>query len=852
MKNIKSFQVYPKLPENLEPLKEIAQNLLWSWDHDMIALFRRFDRDLWEETHHNPVLMIGTVSQERLDELSRNDSFVAHVQRVKKRIDQYMNAETWFSRTHRLEKNITIAYFSFEFGITECLQIYSGGLGILAGDHLKSTSDLGIPLVGVGLLYQEGYFRQYLNIDGWQQELYPKNDFYNIPVSMVYDEKGKPVRVKVFFPDREVLIQVWEAQVGRVRLILLDSNIPENSPADRAITNQLYGGNKETRIQQEMLLGIGGMRALEALGIHPDVCHMNEGHAAFLTLEKLRRIVEKYKMDPFDAIAAVKSGCIFTTHTPVPAGIDTFSPKLVALYFMNYPERTGLTMKEFLALGRQNPDDDKEEFNMAYLAIHMSSYCNGVSKLHADVSRNMWQHFWPGVPLKEVPITSVTNGVHVNTWISHDMSGLFDRYLGTEWTETPSDQTIWDQIEQIPPEELWRTHERRRERLIAFARQKLEEQLAQRGASPFQIMTAKEALDPNALTIGFGRRFATYKRATLIFKDPNRLKQILLDKERPVQLIFAGKAHPHDEEGKKLIREIIHFSRDPQIRRRVVFIEDYDMTITRYMVSGSDVWLNNPRRPMEASGTSGMKAMFNGVLNCSIVDGWWAEAYAMDGDVGWSIGKGEDYDDQGYQDQVESSAIYNLLEKEIVPLFYERGVDHIPWGWIKKMKESMRLLGPMFNTNRMLKEYSERFYVPVSERHRRFTADEFNAAKAYRVVNDKIRKHWNELQIVNVESDTQEGIFINSDLEVQTHVNLGSLDESLVDVQIYFGRLDADRSIVDGSSVSMEYKGEENGNSLFVGRISSKSSGLHGYTVRILPKYQDIVSPYEWQLINWF
>ncbi|MFC1729584.1 alpha-glucan family phosphorylase [candidate division KSB1 bacterium] len=851
MKSITPFQVYPKLPENISLLEEIAFNLFWSWDPDMIELFRRVDQELWEETKHNPVLMLGTISQQRLEELSENDSFVAHVKRMKEKIDRYMEGETWFHKTFNSRSDIKVAYFSLEFGVTECVQVYSGGLGVLAGDHLKSASDLGIPLVGVGLLYQQGYFRQYLNIDGWQQELYPKNDFYNMPIRLVKDDKGKVIKVTVEFPGRSVLAQVWMSQIGRIPLYLLDTNLPENSHDVRELSYQLYGGDKETRIQQELLLGVGGIRALEALGIYPDVCHMNEGHAAFLTLEKLREVVDKHNVSTNDAIAAVKAGCVFTTHTPVPAGIDTFEPTLAAKYLKKYADKLGITLKELLAFGRLNPDDEKEPFNMAFLAMHLSSYCNGVSKLHAEVSRNMWKNVWPGVPIDEIPITSITNGVHVRSWISHEMADIFDRYLGTDWIENPSDQNIWEQVEHIPPEEIWRTHERRRERLVAFARSKLREHLEQRGASPFQIMTAKEVLDPHALTIGFARRFATYKRGTLFLTNPDRLMKILLNKEYPIQFIFAGKAHPKDEEGKKLIKDIIHFSRDPQIRQRVVFLEDYDMNITRYMVSGVDVWLNNPLRPLEASGTSGMKAMYNGVVNCSVVDGWWAEAFDMGEDVGWSIGKGEVYEELAYQNQVESNALYNILEKEIIPLYYQRGDDGIPWGWIKKMKESMKILGKVFNTNRMVCEYANRFYVPAAQRYRRFTADNLKVAKEYIFTYDKVRKHWNEVKILHVESDVVDGIYVNAELQVRVEAELGTLGDSLVDVQIYFGSLDSDRNIVDGNSVSMEYKGIDNGKSHYVGKISSARSGLHGYTIRIVPKYLELVNPYEWHIMDW-
>jgi len=851
MKNITAFNIYPSLPNNLKSLESIVYNLIWSWDHDMVALFLRLNRDLWESTDHNPILMLGTIEQERLLQLSKNDSFVSHVERTQQAVENYMKAETWFHKTYPDNSNTFIAYFSAEFGITECLPIYSGGLGLLAGDHLKSASDLGIPLVAVGLLYQEGYFRQYLNIDGWQQELYPKNDFYNMPIKLVITDEGKPLMVSLAFPEREVKAQIWKAQIGRVPLYLLDTNIAENNPNDRMITNQLYGGDKETRIQQEIVLGIGGHRALEAIGIVPDVCHMNEGHAAFLTLERLRYFVKNYKLNFDEAVAAVKSGCVFTTHTPVPAGIDVFQADMIRKYFSGFAAGMGMTIERFLEFGQAPGGNSREEFNMAILALRLSAYCNGVSKLHGDVTRKMWCGVWPEVPIDEVPITSVTNGVHARSWISYDMAGLFDRYLSTEWYENPSDQTIWQNLEQIPPEELWRTHERRRERLIGYARKLLSKQLAQRGASQFHVKTAYEVLDPKALTIGFARRFAPYKRATLLLQDRQRLKSILCNPDRPVQLVFAGKAHPRDEEGKQFIREIVHFSRDPEVNRHIIFLEGYDIILARYLVSGVDVWLNNPRRPMEASGTSGMKAIFNGVIHCSVLDGWWAESYNLDYDVGWTIGGWEEYDDPKFQDQVESGALYNLLEKEIVPLFYSRGADNVPWGWISKMKISMKTLSPLFNTNRMVHEYTEKFYLPCAQRFKEFIDDDFKRARAYHKQYRKMAEHWNEIKIKEITSTTGEGIVVNQNIIVTAMVDLGSLDYTDVDVQVYYGRLDPDRIIVNGKSASMEYKGKQGNVNKFVGIISSPSSGLHGYTIRIVPKYKDLVNPFEWHLIHW-
>ncbi len=641
-----TFRVIPSLPASLERLRDLAYNLSWAWNHDAIDLFRRLDRDLWETTLHNPVLMLGTIRQERLEEVMADDGFMAHLERVGRDLDRYMQARnTWYSKNCPNGDGARIAYFSAEFGLTECLRIYSGGLGILAGDHLKSASDLGLPLVGVGLLYQQGYFRQYLNPDGWQQEQYPDNDFYNLPLTLERQLSGAPLTVEVEYPGRTVKAQVWRVQVGRVPLYLLDTNVEGNRPDDRDITDQLYGGDSDMRIRQEILLGIGGIRALEILGLRPTVCHMNEGHSAFLALERIRLLMQDCQLTFAEAREAAMAGNVFTTHTPVPAGIDRFHPDLIDQYFSGYYPRLGLSRHEFLGLGRMNPNDPNGYFCMAVLAMRLAYRINGVSQLHGRVSRQMWQEVWPQVPADEVPILGITNGIHPRSWISNDMAGLYDRYLGPRWSDRPADAKIWQQATRIPDEELWRTHERRRERLVTFARGRLRDHLEQQGGSPSEIGHADEVLDPEALTIGFARRFATYKRATLLFRDLERLARILGDKDRPVQLIFAGKAHPQDNAGKELIRQIIHLARRQEFRNRIVFLEDYDMDVARYLVQGVDVWLNTPRRPHEASGTSGMKATANGGLNLSILDGWWDEGYTPD--TGWAIGGGEEYrDDQ--------------------------------------------------------------------------------------------------------------------------------------------------------------------------------------------------------------
>lgn len=853
VKPVATINIVPQLPDKLERLSELAYNLRWAWDHETIQLFRRISPTLWEKTNHNPVAMLGLLSQERLEEAANEPAFMAHLDRVLNSFDSYMAADsTWYSEQFTDTPEVPrIAYFSMEFGLTECLQNYSGGLGILSGDHLKSASDLNIPLVGVGLLYQEGYFHQYLNSDGWQQERYPLNDYGNLPVTLQTDAEGNPIKISVPMPGRQLYAQIWKVQVGRIPLYLLDSNIPDNPlPEDRDLTDRLYGGDRRTRIRQEILLGIGGIRALDALELRPDVCHMNEGHSAFLLLERIRLMMKEKNLSFKEAEAIVSSSLVFTVHTPVPAGLERFGFDLIDEHFTEYMKELGLSRDEFIDLGREDMGD-YELFSMSVMAIKHASEANGVAKLHGEVSREMWQWVFPGVPEPEVPIDSITNGIHVQTWVSPEMGTLLDRYLDPRWRDEDEKSEIWEAVEEIPDAELWRTRERRRERLVAFTRQKLRDQLIERGAPNAEIEDALEVLNPDALTFGFARRFATYKRATLLFKDLDRLDKLINDPDRPVQFIFAGKAHPHDNSGKALIREIVNVARMPEFRHSIVFLENYDMYVSRYMLQGSDIWLNNPRRPKEASGTSGMKVIYNGGLNCSILDGWWAEAYTPD--VGWAIGKGEQYapDEEEHQDYIESRALYNVLEQDIVPLFYERGRDGIPRGWLRKVKQSMRELSPVFTTRRMVQEYTEDMYMPSFTRVYDMTQGDMSNAIEFANWRDKVEKSWHQIKILSVDAkETQ--VAVGSQVATSASINLGDLEPADVRVQLYLGTLDSHGEIEHGEAIDMTAsKKAQNGSYTFSANHTYAITGNMGLSVRVMPNHKYMHTNFKPGLITW-
>ncbi|MEJ5259061.1 MAG: alpha-glucan family phosphorylase [Anaerohalosphaeraceae bacterium] len=865
MQNVRTFTVKPSLPEPLKDLQLITGNMYWSWNYEITDIFRRADYDLWKQCMHNPVRMLGMISQARLEDLARNEGFLYQIQQAKIKLEQTLNAPSWFDKIYGQQPRPLIAYFCAEFGIHESIPIYSGGLGILAGDHLKSASDLGIPLVGVGLLYQKGYFRQYLNTDGWQQEHYIDNDFHTMPLELVRKEGGHPLLVTIQFPGRTVSAQVWKAQVGRTPLYLLDTNVPDNSPQDRAITQALYGGDLETRICQEIILGIGGLKALYAMGLEPTVCHMNEGHAAFLAIERISKLRSLRNMSFEEAFEAAKASNVFTVHTPVAAGSDEFPVELMDKYFGHYYGKLGINRERFLGLGRIRPQDGSESFKMPVLALRCSAFRNGVSELHGQVSRQIWRNLWPELPVHEVPIGSITNGIHAKTWLSSEMNQLYERYLGARWADEIVDKSLWQVIDQIPDEEFWRTHQRCKERLIAFARTRLKRQMERRGTFHSELKWADEVLDPEALTIGFARRFATYKRGTLLLREPQRLMKLLTNTQTPVQFIFAGKAHPRDTAGKELIRQIVHFaSQNPEIRRRLIFLEDYDMDIARYLVQGVDVWLNNPRRPMEASGTSGMKAAINGVLNMSTLDGWWCEGYVPES--GWIIGAGEEYEDLSYQDQVESQAIFNLLEQEVVPLFYMRSKDRLPRQWIRRMKNTIKWCAPRFNTSRMVAEYTRRYYRPAAVKWVELTENGEARVRALSEWKVRTRMAWEDLAILNVSVQSGKDnqyvawngrvpeLEVGSRLMITADVKLGRLNPSDISVQVYYGHVNSSGIIEDGQIAEMQYEeGSLNPDRIarFKGTIDCRNSGKQGFCLRIIPRHQDLVEPYEPGMVLW-
>ena len=852
MQPLHVYTVVPKLPEKLLPLKALASNLYFSWQHEIEEFFAQMDRELWEKSEHNPVWFLNHLPQTTLEELAEDEFFLDRLSTITAGFGKYLGKRGPMTGLDASESGPVVAYFSAEYGLAQCLPVYSGGLGILAGDHLKSASDLNIPLVGVGLCYQRGFFRQYLTHDGWQQERYQVNDFEQMPLFPVLDPEGTPLKVRIFMQGRPLYFRIWRADVGRIPLFLMDTNIAENSPERRELTSQLYGGDLEMRLMQEYLLGIGGIKALGAMGLSPRVIHMNEGHSAFAGLERIRAFMHDQGLSFEAALELVAQSSVFTTHTPVPAGNDRFPPELMAGYFQEYASDLGLSWKVFLALGREDTRDESEHFCMTILALRLSRFNNGVSRLHGEVSRKMWSKVWPQYPEEDVPINWVTNGIHFPSWVAPEMSVLYDRFLGQSWREDPDCERVGEKFGSIPDVELWRTHERLRERLVDFVRRRLQQQIMSRGGRSWELEVADNVLNPEALTIGFARRFASYKRAYLLLKDDDRLKRLVTDPARPVQFVFAGKAHPRDNEGKKIIQELISLCQSKESRASMVFLEDYDMQVARYLVQGCDVWLNNPRRPLEACGTSGMKAMANGVLNLSTLDGWWDEAWIPDNSVGWAIGNAEEYDDVEYQDFVESQTLYNILEKDIIPLFYDRAQGSFPRRWVQKMKQALKSLGPVYNGHRMVEEYSKRAYLPSNISYGKLAAGGYRPAMDLAEWRMNLLTHWGGLGIRNVQCNTAHEMFVGEGLEVSAEVKVEGLGIEDIRVEIYTGPLDHTGGFASRSTFSMSPDERTvDGWYVYRGKAMPKATGKFGFTVRILPHHPLLRDSHSLGLIFW-
>ena len=839
---IREFLVRPALPPELPRLSELAYNILWSWDATIESLFRRLDASLWTSCRRNPVRMLGEIPQEVLNKAAADPRFLAAYRLACERHDSYMQRQ-------RDTGDMLVGYFSMEYGIVSCMPIYSGGLGLLSGDHLKAASDANIPLVGVGLLYQKGYLEQSLNPDGWQIERYPVNDFYNLPVTPVLDEHGNEVHVSVKLPTGEVFIKIWLKRVGKVRLYLLDTNIPRNTmPENKDITDQLYGGEIHTRMRQEIVLGIGGLRALRAVGLRPSVYHMNEGHSAFLAIERIRLLMNDHGLRFEEALSAARTNNVFTTHTSVPAGIDIFDPNLVHEFFDDYCRDAGIDFEQLLALGRQDRDNPQAHFSMAVAAFNTSSYRNAVSRLHRRVSQEMWQELWPRLPVWEVPISSVTNGVHLQSWLNPDLSALYDQYLQPDWRDRHLEAKTWELIEDIPNSELWEVHRRRKRRLVNFVRERARVAAIQRRASASEHRRLSEVLHPDVLTIGFARRFATYKRATLLFRDVERLKRILTHPQRPVQIVIAGKAHPKDNPGKTLIREIVQLSRDPVIAKHLIFVENYDIQVGRALVQGVDLWLNNPRRGEEACGTSGMKASINGNLNLSILDGWFDEAYEISG--GWAIGHREPYSPE--QDDDHARAIYSMLENEIVPLYYENRDEGVPEEWMRRVKISLKNLSPLFAAQRMTSEYEEQFYVPAHQAYQAIRESRYESVRNRAQWNAKVRAAWDQVRFVEIGPELDDPVVSGQPIQLRAVVELAGLRPKDVRVEAVIGRLNSDGFLEETEVLLMPSKQQEGSRAVFEREFQPNHTGRLGYATRVSPNhYEDPLTRPCHSLLKW-
>ena len=836
MRAVASFVVRARLPRPLEPLTEIVHNLRWAWDDRSQELFRWIDPQQWEASGHDPVRLLSLVPGRRLDELANDPPFLAFLAEVGSELRRYLESDGWF-QTRTDSPLRSVAYFSPEFGIHEALPQYSGGLGVLAGDHLKAASGLNVPLVGVGLLYRHAYFHQELDPDGWQLERYPTLDPYAMPLELI-----EGVQIEVDLAGAPLRAQVWRARVGRISLYLLDAGIDANAEAERQVTDRLYGGDVEHRIRQEILLGVGGVRALQALGERPQLFHMNEGHAGFCTLERIRSMLDDEGLTPAEAIEAVRASTVFTTHTPVPAGIDRFPRALMEKYFARTVRQFGLSIDDLMAIGQEPGDDTDAPFNMAVLGLRLSGAANAVSKLHGEVSRRMFAGLWPDVAVEEVPIASITNGVHARTWVGRDLNDVLERRVVPDWPEAGTDR--WAHLAATPAEELWRIKSQGRERLVTFIRARLRAGAEARGES--DLSWCDEAFDPTALTLGWARRFATYKRATLLLSQPDRLRSLLTDTTRPVQLVFAGKAHPADEQGKEMIRAIVQASRGPDLRTRMVFIEDYDMHVARVLFQGCDVWLNTPRRPQEACGTSGMKAALNGALNCSILDGWFDEMY--NGANGWAIASAERHEDLARRDEAETTSLFELLERQIVPLFYDRRADATtPHRWISRVKNSLVSLGPQVSASRMVRDYVVDIYEPSAARATALDADGRSRARQLAVWKAATKEAWGDVKILSVDTDDSP-TELGASKHVTAPVDLGRLSVDDVQVQVLHGSVGPDGDFV-GMPTIVPMHPDADG--IWSGDMVCGAAGRYGYTVRVVPDNADLATFAELGCVTW-
>ena len=843
--------VNPQLPKRIEKLSEISNNLWWSWNTEFLRLLKKMDGDLWEQSGKNPVKFLKHISQERLEAMSKDLGFLKEYDKVVSNFDGYMNSKnTWFAKKYPEEKNDLIAYFSAEYGIDETMPIYSGGLGILSGDHLKSASDLGIPLVAVGLLYKNGYFNQKINGYGDQETEYKNIDLYDLPITPVKDSKGEDLTIYVKFPKRRLYLKVWQVNVGRVTLYLLDSDIDKNNEEDRDVTLRLYGGDQEMRIRQEIVLGMAGVNLLKTLELNPTVYHMNEGHSAFLTLEIIKNIIKEKQVSFEVAKDIASSKTVFTTHTPVPAGNDIFPLDLVKKYFKDFWPRLGLSEEEFLKLGMKPCNELDYGFNMGILALKIAGKKNGVSKLHGAVSRELFGEVWPNIAASESPIGYVTNGIHTCSWLAPKLKELYNKYLIPFWQDSMHKDEIWEKINNIPNDKLWQVHKERKEKLLQLVAKSTTERLRRSGYSYEEINEIVSKLNPDALTIGFARRFATYKRATLIFKDIERITQILNNNDRPVQLIFAGKAHPADKEGHDLIKYIHQVSMMPQFKGKIFLLENYNIAMSRYLISGVDVWLNNPRRPMEASGTSGQKASVNGVINFSVLDGWWAEGY--DQTNGWTIGTNAEYESYEAQDQADSQSMYRTLEEKIIPIYYDRDRNVMSKKWIEIMKNSIITTGGKYSTARMLVDYTNQLYMPLCKLTKKYYEDVDNVA-AFNSWKKDTYRDWKDIKITQVNNLDNITMDAGNNIEVACEVELPNINVENVTVEAYYGKI-LDNGVVENVSIipmTLSDSDEEQKKYYFTAKIELTTGGNYGYTFRVMPKHEMLLEPANLDLIKW-